>query len=335
MLVASGHCQEAIPPGALFRALPTTISIIGPGTAYSAATHANADFMRAIGSLRVDTAVARDIDADAYTKELNNSKLAVQIYFERRLMNQAYRRLLQQTPPKNLMPGEALYDKIRKGNLCKEINYLLLALFQKRMYEDAAFNEAVSQEAVSTLDASTLKHLWFTDYPEHGVRIGADAIPMNEDWPALLQSPVFEEARREFVKARDDAFEQVKKNGTIDAVRNDNLQRAEEKLDREFHDEYGPKLGKPGEVRADDYVVASGFLRSLRYQVCRFVRSNFQPGEYRFHGDRMGELVDFLGAHGLYFDKPQPGDEGAYRLIFLKMQGMYEQMLHGDHPAAQ
>jgi hypothetical protein len=77
MLVASGHCQEAIPPGALFRALPTTISIIGPGTAYSAATHANADFMRAIGSLRVDTAVARDINADAYTKELNNSKLAV------------------------------------------------------------------------------------------------------------------------------------------------------------------------------------------------------------------------------------------------------------------
>ncbi len=50
----------------------------------------------------------------------------------------------------------------------------------------------------------------------------------------------------------------------------------------------------------------------------------------------MGELVDFMGSRGLYFDTPRPGDEGAYQAVFLKMQGMYERILRGgNHPAAQ
>ncbi len=37
------------------------------------------------------------------------------------------------------------------------------------MYDDTAFKEAVSQNAVTDLDVATLNHLWFTDRPEHGI----------------------------------------------------------------------------------------------------------------------------------------------------------------------
>ncbi len=94
VLAATGYGDEGPPPVVAYRSMPPPFFAPMGTTAYSAATHANADFLRAIGSLRVDTAVARSIHADAYAKELNNSKLAVQIYFERRLMNQAYRRML-------------------------------------------------------------------------------------------------------------------------------------------------------------------------------------------------------------------------------------------------
>jgi hypothetical protein len=327
VLAARGYGEEVAPPAIAYRSLPTTIYVIGPGTAYSANMHSNADFVRAVGSLRVDTAIARTIHADAYAKELNNAKLEVQVYFERKLMNRAYRAMLNPKRPPPSSPGAALFEKLSKGNFCKEMNWLLLALFQKRMYDDAAFTEAVSQDAVSDLDVAMLERLWFTDHPEHGVRFRANSIPLNDDWPALLQTPAFEQERRNFVKARDEALEQTKKNGSVDAAGNENLQRAQEELDRKFHDEYGSKLGKPGEARANDYVVASGFLRSLRFQVCRFVRSGFQQGDYHFRGDHLGELVDFMGSRGLYFDKPQPGDEGAYQAIFVKMQGMYEGMV--------
>jgi hypothetical protein len=336
----SGFCEEGPPPVVAYRSPPAYFwPQWGPGTAYSAAMHGNADFFRAVGALRVDTAVARSIHADAYAKELNNSKLAVQIYFERRLMNQAYRRMLDPSwgrkRPQIVSPGQALFEKVRKGDLYKEMNWLLLALFQKRMYNDAAFNEAVSQDAVSDLDQATLEHLWFTDRPERGIRFQADAIPMNEEWPALLQTPVFEEARREFAKARDDALEHNKKNGSKDASRNKRLQRACDKLNKQFRDEYASKLSGPEKVGGDDWIAARVFLNSLMYQVERFAKTDFQQDANHFQGDRIGELVDFMGSRGLYFAKPQAGDEGAYQAVFIKMQGMYERLLHDDRAAAK
>jgi len=95
---------------------------------------------------------------------------------------------------------------------------------------------------------------------------------MNEDWPVLLQTSVFDQVRQEFVKARDDALEQIKKQGSKDAVRNASLQRAWEKLVCKFYEEYRPKLSEPGRVRPDEYVDARGLLASWR---C--FRSNTTP----------------------------------------------------------
>ena len=339
LLAASGYCRAEAPPVAFFRPLPAAVYVLGPSTAYAAAAHGNADFLRAVGSLRVDTAVARKIDADAYAKELENSVLQVRTYFERRLANQAYRRMLDprakyRQDPKS--PGEALYEKVRKGDLYKEMNWLLLALFQQRMHDQAAFKEAVDQDSAADLEAATLRHLWFTDRAEHGACFRADeAIPLNEDWPALLQTPAFDQVRQEFVKARDDALEQIKKQGQKDPEQNANLQRAREKLADKFDQEYRPKLKEPGKVRLDDYFEAAKFVRLLRFQVDRFVRTNFQQDAYRFRGNRSAELVDFMGARGLYFDKPRPGDEGTYQAIFVTMQEMYERTLRWDRPIAQ
>ena len=335
-------------PGVFYHHLPSssTVYMFGPGTAYSANTHANADFLRAVGSLRVDTAIARNIAADAYTKELENAKLEVKVYFERRLANRAYRRMLESphagadspgnSPTRSKSPGEDLYDKARKGDFSKEMNWLLMALFKQREYDNAAFKEAVSPGSASDLDPAALGHVWLIDRPENGLDFRADAaIPLKETWPDLLQRPEFDEVRREFEKARDEALDKIKKEGKKDYVQNENVRNAWEKLVWKFYEEYRPKLGVDGSLRPADYVQTLGFLRSLKFQVYRFVQTNFQRDDYRFQGNRLVELVDFMGARGLYFGKPRPGDEGTYQTIFFQLQEMYERALRWDRPITQ
>jgi hypothetical protein len=344
---ATALAQEApkpeVPPGAIYLpSSPSIYSIWSPGTAYSAALHGEADFLRAVGSMYVDLQRGRYIGDQAYQIELENSKLAVKTYFERRLLNQEYRRMLNPSYARSSQaksPGEELYEKVRKGDLPKEMNWLVLALFQQRVANNAAFFGLVRKDTSGTpvdLAEDDLGHIWLTDKIEHGsVFLASQSIPLNEEWPHLLQGPAFAEAREQFEKARDEAIAQIKKGVKKDYFHNEKVAKAWENLVLTFDDECRAKLRTAEPPKPREYAEAIGFLRALEFQVYRFVKTNFNQEAYQFTGKSLGELVDHMGARGLYFAKPKAGDEGTYQTMFIRlhdmyMKGLYEKRMPGE-----
>jgi hypothetical protein len=313
-------------PAAFFsgRPVPMTVYISQAGTVYSADTHANADLLRAVGSARLDTASAWLVAQDAYRKALENSELQVSTYFRRRLLHDEYCRMLKQASagaPRYVSPGEELYLKARQGDFTKELNWLFLAVFEQRVADNSPFKEAVASPKPD-FPAEQLAHLWLTDRPETGIRFRAsDGIPLKtENWPHLLKSPALDEVRKTFEQTRDQAIREIESQGAKSYFMDEEVVRTQEKLVEKFHEEYA--FGRSG-CRPFEYAEACGFLRSLRFQVYRFVRTNPDQKRLQFRGNRLAELIDHLGAQGLYFAKPEHDDEGTYQAVFVRLQDMY------------
>jgi hypothetical protein len=305
----------------------------GPATPYSAATQAEASFLQALGSLRVDTANAQWINAQTYSKQLENSELAVATYFRRQLINQMYRRLLTPAAPEPRSPGEAIYLQARKGDLSKELNWLFLNVFQQRLASNAAFISALDGAPGNPdLSPHEIQSIWLTDRPETGIRFRADGKdPLKEKPPFLFLSSALNEDRKNFERCRDQAVEQLQKRGALDYDQTASLRAAWESLFSKFCEEFQPRLGKPDGPKPQDYAEAKHFLGKLELQIYRLERrANLPLDDYTFRGQRLTELVDHMAIFGLCFAKPGPGDEGVYRTLFLRMQDLYQRGLKSN-----
>jgi hypothetical protein len=337
---ASSLAQECVPPGVICRPLPPTVYFLGPGTVYSAGVHADADFVRAVGSLRVDSAIAWSIAEDAYHKRLDNSVLDVRTSFERRLLNRQYLQLLY--PSQEQRWGELerryterverlSYELLKRGTITEELNWLLIRVFERRMSQSGDILQLVTESPGRSdpeLDNERLAHIWLTDRPNGaGSKFRAhERIPLREPWPYLLQGPVFDDVRAEFEKCRDAALEQGRQEGRVDYQHKQALNSALDALLQRFERECRERLGTPdGPGRGEYYIQASGFVHGLRVQVQRFVKMSDQRLPCQFDGNRLSQLIDHMGAGGLYFAPPSDGDEGTYQQLFLALREMYLQ----------
>ncbi len=337
---ASSLAQECAPPGVIRRPLPPTVYFLGPGTVYSAGVHADADFVRAVGSLRVDSAMAWSIAEDAYHKRLDNSVLDVKTSFERRLLNRQYLQLLYPSQEQRWRDQEKVYaERVEKlsyqllngGAITEELNWLLIRVVERRMLQSG---DIVQQVTESTgrgdfeLDDERLKHIWLTDRPSGaGSKFRAHrGIPLQEPWPYLLQGPVFDDVRAEFERCRDAALEQGRQEGRVDYQHKQALNSALDALLQRFERECRERLGTPdGPGRGAYYIQASGFVRGLRVQVQRFVKMSDPRLPCQFDGNRLSQLIDYMGTAGLYFAPPSDGDEGTYQQLFLALREMHLQ----------
>jgi len=331
--------QQGLPPGAIYRPLPPTVYFLGPGTVYSAGVHAEADFLRAVGSLRVDSAIAWSIAEDAYHKHLDNAQLYVKTFFERKLLNAQYSRLLHPSQEerwegiekRNKERVESLYYEIlKRGNITEELNWLLIHVFEQRMSDNSEFMEMVAEgledgKKPPELDKDRLAQIWLTDRPTGtGLKFRAhEGVPLKEDWPYLLEDPKFGDVCTEFEHRRDAAVEQTARVGKVDYEHRRALNEALDGLLLRFDEECRQRLHGPDSPSPGDYAQASGFLRGLRFQVQRFVKTNGQKRPYQFTGSRVSQLVDHMGTAGLYFAPPSPGDEGAYQYVFFWLRNRY------------
>jgi hypothetical protein len=307
---------------------------------YSAGVHAEADFLRAVGSLRVDSAIAWSIAEDANRKHLDNSVLYVKTFFERKLLNRQYLQLVYPSQEKRWEEAEKRtkervenlsYEILKRGTITDELNWLLIRVFERRMSENSEFMDMVTEGPSKDnpdLNDAMLTHLWLTDRPNGGgAKFRArQAVPLKEDWPYLLQDPAFSDVRENYEKCRDRALEQLRKEGKVDYRHKQALDGATEALLQRFDQECRQKLGNPtGPERGEYYVQASRFVRGLRSQVRRFVKTDHRNLPEQFEGTRFSQLIDHMGTSGLYFAPPSEGDEGIYQHLFFALREMYVQ----------
>jgi hypothetical protein len=168
------------------------------------------------------------------------------------------------------------------------------------------------------------------------LRFRADeGVALKEDWPYLLQSPDFGEVRAEFEKHRDAAVEQARKSGKVDYDHTKALNEALGYLLLRFDEKYRQELHSPDGPSPADYAQALGFLGGLRFQVQRFVKTDHRKLLYRFTGNRLSQLVDHMGAAGLYFASPTSGDEGTYQYLFLRLRERYLEAMSRNNAKAK
>lgn len=298
---------------------PRAIYVTG-ATPYSADTHAEADFFRAVGEAQVNLAIAREHNENAYEHALDNEQRRINTIYSKKLLHRYYTSLLK--PPaivrqtekkkKMLYRIQELPQEIRKVGVTYVLNWMLGELYGL----PSASSE--SQGEGAELDQDHIQHIRLADRPgtdsDRLIFRAHDGKVLRTDWPRWLLSKSFTGARLDFEAARDRALAAGKKSGKLSASQQKQLLVAMRTLRREFglHD---PDTRE----QTQDWAIANRFLRQLESQVRRLVDTNDQrsfDGSLAFSGNTVGSLVEFMKRRGLAFADPESGDEGTYEYLF-------------------
>ncbi len=135
------------------------------------------------------------------------------------------------------------------------------------------------------------------------------------NWPLVLQSPEYDEARRRLGALVPEALGQARFNNPVDA----GLLRQMLADVRRMSDTLQHNVG---DVLPSEYVQARRFLGGLEGAVkaLRDPNAGNQVNQkWAPQGRNVAELVDFMGKNGLRFAPATPGDEPAYRHLYQRL----------------
>jgi hypothetical protein len=148
---------------------------------------------------------------------------------------------------------------------------------------------------------------------------------LQTNWPLALRRPEFRKACADFEKARDEAFEEIKANGSTSEEDREKLVQAVVQLASQLERVY------PREVRKDTsvfltYSTARNYLHSLIYQVNRALSTNDKRlllGGNAFEGKTVLDLFQYMYEMGVVFAPPEPGGERVYKTLMENMRNIY------------
>ncbi|QGJ70453.1 Hypothetical protein PBC10988_21500 [Planctomycetales bacterium 10988] len=306
-------------------------------TAASTIIHAKAALAVGLGQLAESLAIARRHHAAAVEHEMQNRRQWVDTYFEMRAANRAYRReedppFLERAAKRHAQRERVIYDQTYliqgKEISADDLNFLLRELAIAPSLASTLLNGGldVGQESLSQ---DELKHIRLTDGAmSEGSRMvfrAHDGQVLRTDWPFLLRSPEFEQARLHFEELRDASLAKLKAGGSLTPEEEANLMLAVDDLATQLELEY------PRERRTNDYLTFSRykgaklFLQELALGIYRLLETNDQEaisGGLAFEGDSIGGLVLHLLQQSLEFAPPEAGDERVYKKLFLALREM-------------
>jgi hypothetical protein len=174
------------------------------------------------------------------------------------------------------------------------------------------------------LDEDLLKQVNFTGAGSAGsIALLKDRGRLN--WPLVLQSPEYDEARRRMTTLAADAVGQVKLNNPVGAATLRDMQADVRRMSETL-------MHNIGEVSPSEYVEAKRFLNGLESAVKALqdpnvgnqVNQKWQP-----RARNVAELVDFMSQNGIRFAPATGGDEPAYRHLYQRLVA-YDAALSSD-----
>lgn len=323
-------------------------AIYDPYFAVTSRVYAQADLIRAQGDAAVSYGLARNLHAEAYSKELDNWKKELRIYWERKSL--AEQKKLELDHVQQIARMKYLNDRkwqnsrvwdrlknhpelsetnIRTG---KALNFLLARLAASSLpYQFDRKATRYSEQALQQLDLDhkLLSHFTLAQGPfKFTANQSVDsAISL---WPYILRWDEFQPSRAAFEQARAVVVRESEETGqeSVDSIRR--METALLQLTNEYH--ASPKVAQwvKQRNRYTHFYSGDRFLQELDREILQLEKSgDIRPlrGNRAYDpnvdGDNVVSLLCFMNRNGVEFAKPKPGSEFAYHNLFVMMRGLY------------
>lgn len=311
-------------------------------TPLSTVIGAQSSYVYAVGTCRLNTAMAREIRARAVEQEIKNAVEYVDAYFKRREINREAR--AKENPNhwergKKLMSQHEELLRYRYQELLKagdetvtdELNWLLRELSGPSLAEEFLFSGApLSDSRLDTkLQPFEVEQVWLTDGGRKGSQLqfrAASGDTVESRWPPALRSADCASAREEFERARDGTLAALRAGKVpVTPDQQKELMRTLDELFVFLEAAY-PKQRRQDPAEFMDYHASKRFLQTLLVQVHRLANSDDTSLFERsasFKGDSVVDLLRHMYQNGFMFARPKPGGDELYRKLFKTMRELY------------
>ncbi len=310
--------------------------------------HLQAELMRAQGHAAIDYAAARNILADAYSKNLDNALKEMTVIWDRKIIKEQKR--LELDDVKRIAKMKYLNDrrwvnnrkweqlkyhpsiaraKIENG---EALTFLLdrlgvtIPLFD---YQKAASHFETTALSDLKIDTSRLKDVML----KQGALVFAanqDVRERIETWPFLLRWDEFSAVRRDYEEARLDVVEESRNGGQVKVETIEKMQRAFMELANAYYNSEQVEKWLKGTKRYSQRRHAHLFLGRLNNEIRRLQETGdirpMQDGKVyapEVDGDNLLGFLCYLKRNGLQFAPPKPGREAVYHELFNMMRALY------------
>jgi hypothetical protein len=310
--------------------------------------YAQADLIRAQGDAAVDFASARNLHAEAYSKELDNWKKELRVYWDRKIiaeqkkleLNQVQQiqkiRYLNDRKWQNSRVWDRLKNhpelsgtKIRNGSA---LNFMLARLAASSLpYRFDPETSRFSDEALNELGLSddVLGNITLTQGPFKFAANQKIDGTINL-WPYLLRWDDFKASRIAFEQARAAVVEESNDSGQASVESIQQLETALMKLAGEFHSSTKVAQWVKQRNRYTHYCAGDRFLQELDREILQLEKSgDIRPfrGQSGYDpdadGDHLVSLLCFMNRNGVEFAPSNAGSEFAYHNMFVMMRSLY------------
>ncbi|HVC94125.1 MAG TPA: hypothetical protein VND64_10570, partial [Pirellulales bacterium] len=269
--------------------------------AFSNQIFAQAAVLRADGDFLVSMAVARNLNAEAASKEMDNAIKWVNTFFERRRLNREWRDAEHIDYLERKEKGRKQQRRIIEGNLdalgadlSDELNFMVGELAAYTSYSIFLSREVLGSPDDAPLSDEEKARIFVNEGKRAGGKSRRFAVDMAEElatrlWPPALRGESFAEARSEFEKARD----AIKR--TMNPDNEARLMKAVDQLSDELNTAFPRERRK--RLSPDDffaYLAAKRYVQSLALSTFRLIETQrplAADESFCFNGKTVGELL--------------------------------------------
>lgn len=329
-------------------ALPTAdaqFRVIAPprraATALGDVIYARADATRAVGSFLVDQGIARNLHAEAASKEMDNYLKWVDTYFQARIRNREYR---DQLNPGYADSRRSNYDRRKKEILetpsfvlankdvtADDLNWMLRELISDNeavsiaYRNDPNYQVPLSKEALSQIRLTDGAHA----HGEALVFRAGEGEVLEVSWPYVLRAPDFDAERAAFESLRDEVLALLKQGEPVPFELTEKWMKSIDALSAKLASKYSADWIPESFAEHQRVGQAEKYLAGLALQSYRALATGDRGalnGNLRFEGESLSELMVHMLEKGLEFAPPEPGAEGSYRHVWLGMLRIFEEV---------
>ena len=305
-------------------------------TPMSVIIDAQANYLVAQGSFLESSAISRNINADAYAKELKNWVGEVDAWYRRRELARMWRRkenpdfIMLETHRQQALEKQLReqFQKFSEGDVTGRLNWLLMKMAGPMIGVQYLSGTELTAEFDREISDGEKHTIWITDGGPATTalvcRLGEGEV-LHANWPFPLLDPQFDAGRAEFEAARDKVKEEILAEKPISVPSGQRLINAISQLLAALPEVYTPEARREPSVFLK-YNTAKNYLRSLMGQVDRAVSIRDQSifnQSLRFTGNTVGQLIQHMCRYGVTFAHPQAGGEGVYRRLLEDLGRIY------------
>ena len=279
-------------------------------------------------------AIAREIHAEAFAKEIQNSIDRVDAHFRRRKLYQDWKAELNtdyvereeklQEDRRKRMTEQ--FHAVLKDDLTDSLNWLLVELSGPmqslgNLTSEAMLTGSDPSKKLSPADVALIR------FGDGRVTFSAaDPRILETRWPFTLRAESFSPLQKNFQSAREAVLREIDSEGQASQEGGSRLIGSVDDLMVALEAAY-PLTHRKGKPKVySEYHSGKRYLATLAREVsqtiCKGDRSLFDE-TLRFEGDSVLELIWHMDRMGLVFAKPTSGGDRVYRSLLDSMRDLY------------